>query len=446
MSTKSFTSGRRFFLKSTAATTAAIGVAKVKSPKAFGAPFPGRVLGANDRISVAYVGTGSRGTGHVKLHKEKEAKFNITIAGVCDVYQKRLDRAREIAGCAPKDAVRDYRRLLDRKDIDAVVIATIDTWHADVAVGALESGKHVYGEKPLSRYLEEGFRVADTVRRTKKTFQIGSQYCADEKYHKVAAWIRAGKLGPLAWAQGAYCRNNPKNNEWTYPIDPQANETNLDWKQWLGRVPHRPWTPEHYFSWHKFYSYNSGILGNLLSHTFLPLLLATGNPEFPRRVTCTGTRKVSTDRDITDTTHLLAEMPSGLTFNVVGSTINEQGLGEVIRGRRATAYFGIGQNKAELKVERPFAEEQDNEEFVDPLAPGSTERLAQNFFDCIRSGKTPVGSIDLALKAHTILALAEMSERLSLTLLFDEKTRAITTGDGRVVRPLSYDSNLPTRT
>src|SRR5439155_25465412 len=88
-----------------------------------------------------------------------------------------------------------------------------------------------------------------------------------------------------------------------------------------------------------FYAYNSGIIGNLLPHRFYPLMVSTGNPEFPRRVACTGTRQVSTDRDITDTTHLLAEFPSGLTLVVAGSTVNEQGLPDVLWGREATLYF-----------------------------------------------------------------------------------------------------------
>jgi predicted dehydrogenase len=280
--------------------------------------------------------------------------------------------------------------------------------------------------------------VLDTVKRTGKTFQIGSQFCADPKYHRAAEWIRAGKLGPLVWAQGSYCRNNKNNSEWTYPIDPEANPRSLDWERWLGHAPKIPFTPEHYFSWHKFYAYNSGILGNLLSHTFLPLVLATATTEFPRRVVCTGTRKVSTDREINDTTHLLAEMPSGLTFSVMGTTVNEQGVPEMIRGRKATLYLSSGQQKVELRPERPFAEEVEPLEFASPEVPASIARLEKNFFDCIRSGKTPMGNIDLAVRAHTILALAEMSERLSMTLLFDAKTRTVRTGDGRVVPSLSY--------
>src|SRR5262249_15188042 len=214
---------------------------------------------------------------------------------------------------------------------------------------------------------------------------------------------------------------------------------NLDWDRWQGRANKVSWDPNRYFSWHKYFAYNSGILGNLLSHTFLPLLMATGNPEFPRRVACTGTRKVSTDREIPDTTHLLAEMPSGLTFCVAGSTINEQGLPEIIRGRKATLYFA-SQNRVELKPERPFTEEIDAETFGDSGKVGDLARHEKNFFDCIRSGATPNCNIDLAIKAHTILCLAEQSERQSLTLLFDDKTRTIKTGDGRVIAPLSYEN------
>ncbi len=422
---------RRGFIRNTTAVAVATGF------------FPGRVLGANDRINVAYVGTGKQGMNHVRTQKLHAAENNIVQAAACDLYQKHLDNARKVIGLAEKDCVRDHRRLMDRKDIDAVVVATVDNWHADVAIDALESGKHVYGEKPLARYLEEGFRVHDTVKRTKKVFQVGSQYCADPKYHQAAAWIKAGKLGPLAWAQGSYCRNNPKNSEWTYPVDADATEKNLDWRRWLGHAPQRPFTPEHYFSWHKYYAYNSGILGNLLSHTFLPLLLATGNAEFPRRVSCTGTKKISTDREITDTTHLLAEMPSGLTFVVAGTTVNEQGLSEMIRGRQGTIYLSTGQNRAELRPERPFAEQIEPEEFASPLPPGSLARLEKDFFDCIRTGRTPVGSIDLAIRAHTILALAEMAERTSTTLLFDDKTRQVHAADGRRLEPLGYETVVP---
>lgn len=439
---------RRSFLKKSVAAAAAVSAASSLKTPVYGqnqAP-SANVQGANDRIVVGFIGTGSQGKAHIKSVKSKAAENNVALGAVCDVYQKRLDEAKTMAGLSNGDAVRDHRKVLERKDIDAIIVATIDNWHADIAIDAMDAGKHVYGEKPLARYLDEGFKMYDTWKRSGKTFVIGSQYCVDPQYHKAAEWIKAGKLGPLVWAQGSYCRNNPKNDEWQYPIDEDANEGNLDWNRWLGPARKIPFTPQHYFSWHKYYAYNSGILGNLLSHVFLPLLLASANPEFPRRVVCTGTKKVSTERDITDTTHLLAEMPSGLTFCVAGSTVNEQGLPQMIRGRKGTLYLSFSKNEMQFKPERPFVEELDQEDFVDRTPGGRIDRLEKNFFDCIRSKKIPDASMDLAIRAHTILSLAEMSERLGLTLYFDPQTRKIKTGDGREVPAIDHNSNAPMTT
>ena len=437
---------RRAFIKKAATVAAAVGATSLFKTPVYGqnqAPSTGRVLGANDRINVAYIGVGKQNTLHITLQKKFAQDNNIAQVAVCDVYQRHLDAARQCLGLSAADAFRDYRKLLERKDIDAIVAAPIDTWHAQVTIDSLEAGKHVFCEKPMTRYLREAFEVYDTVKKSGKTYVIGSQGCMDAKWHKAAEWIREGKLGPLVWGQGSYCRNNKNNSEWTFPVDPDVSEKELDWSQWLGKVPKIPFNPEHYFSWHKYYAYNSGIIGNLLPHRFQPLMLATGNPEFPRRVVATGTRKVSTDREITDTTHLLAEFPSGLTLAVVGSTVNEQGLPEILRGRKATLHFASSQNRVELKPEAIFSDDLEAEEFADPQPPEHIERLEKNFFECIRSGKLPVANVELAVRAQTVLCLAEMSERLGLALFFDAKTRSVKTGDGRVIPPLTYDSVVP---
>jgi len=437
---------RRTFIKKAATAAAVVSTANLFKTPVYGqnqAPAPGRVLGANDRINVAYIGTGKQGMMHITIEKKYAQDNNIAQVAVCDVYQRHLDMARNAIGVSESSAYKDHRKLLERKDIDAIVAAPTDPWHAQVSIDALEAGKHVFCEKPMTRYLAEAFEVYDAVKKTGKTYVIGSQGCMDAKWHKAAEWVKAGKLGPLVWGQGSYCRNNKNNSEWTFPIDPGMNEQNIDWERWLGKTPKIPFNPEHYFSWHKYYAYNSGIIGNLLPHRFQPLMLATGDPEFPRRVAATGTRKVSTDREITDTTHLLTEFPSGLTLAVVGTTVNEQGLPEVLRGRKATLHFASSQNRVELKPEAIFTDELEAEEFTDPQPTERIERLEKDFFDCIRSGKQPVANIELAIRAQTVLCLAEMSERLGLTLFFDPKTRAIKTGDGRVVPPLSYDSVVP---
>ena len=437
---------RRTFIKQAAVAAAAVGAANLFKTPVYGqnqAPSAGRVIGANDRITVGYIGTGKQGMVHVNSQKKFAAENNIAQAAVCDLYQRHLDEARAATGVSEAAAFRDYRKLLERKDIDAVVAAPVDNWHAQVSMDALEAGKHVFCEKPMTRYLGEAFQLYDAVKKSGKIYVIGSQGCMDSKWHKAAEWIKAGKLGPLVWGQGSYCRNNKNNSEWTYPVDPTASEANLDWTRWLGKAPKIPFNPEHYFSWHKYYAYNSGIIGNLLPHRFYPLMLATGNPEFPRRVVATGTRKVSTDREITDTTHLLAEFPSGLTLLAAGTTVNEQGLPEMMRGHKATLHFASSQNRVELKPEAIFTDEMEAEEFSDPQPTERIPVLEKNFFDCIRSGQRPVANVELAIRGHVVLCLAEMSERLGLALFFDEKKRAVKTGNGKIIAPLTYGSVAP---
>ncbi len=151
-----------------------------------------------------------------------------------------------------------------------------------------------------------------------------------------------------------------------------------------------------------------------LPHTVTPLLQASGDPDFPRRVTCTGTRKVSTDREITDTTHFRAEMPGGLALCIVGSTVNAVGLPEMLRGRQGTLHFTAEKDHVEFKPERIFAREHPTEAHTGFPTSGAITRHQQDFFDCIRTGAIPVAGIDLAIRVHTILCLAEMSERLGL--------------------------------
>jgi hypothetical protein len=169
---------RRKFIKKTAAAAAVVGATNIFKTPVYGqnqAPSPGKVIGANERIVVGFVGTGGQGMAHVRSQKAHAAENNIVPAAVCDLYTKHLANAKTTLGLKDADAYSDHRKLLERKDIDAITIATVDNWHAQVAVDALQAGKHVYGEKPMARYLGEGFEMYDMVKQSGKVFQIGSQ-------------------------------------------------------------------------------------------------------------------------------------------------------------------------------------------------------------------------------------------------------------------------------
>jgi len=196
---------RRSFLKKTATLAAAAATPTLLKTPVYGqnqAP-SANVAGANSRIVIGVIGAGKQGTTHLKMFKPETATHNIAVGAVCDLYQKHLNGAREFIGLTEKDAYRDHRRLLERKDIDAVLIATVDNWHGQCSLDALDAGKHVYCEKPMTRYAGEGWAVYDKVKATKKVYQCGSQYTADPMIHKVAQWVKDGKLGPLVWAQGS---------------------------------------------------------------------------------------------------------------------------------------------------------------------------------------------------------------------------------------------------
>src|SRR5438045_1452978 len=189
---------RRSFIKKTATIAtgaAALGATNIFKTPVYGqtqAPSPGRVIGANDRIVVGFVGCGSQGRTHIKSQRDHAGDNNIAIAAVSDVFSKNMERGHKEAGIDSANCYKDYEKLLERKDIDAITVATVDNWHAQVAIDAMNAGKHVYGEKPMARYLGEGFEMYDTSKRTGKLFVVGSQYCADPQGHPAAKWMKEG--------------------------------------------------------------------------------------------------------------------------------------------------------------------------------------------------------------------------------------------------------------
>src|SRR5712692_5565713 len=299
---------RRSFIKKTATAAAAVATTSLFRTPVYGqstAPSPGRVIGANDRIIVGYIGVGGQGMALVRAQKAHASENNIVQAAVCDVWKKRIEGAKAyIEKDNPGVKVEgydEYHKLLERNDIDAVTIATVDHWHTKISVDAMHAGKHVYVEKPMTRYLGEAFQVHDTVKKTGKILQVGSQGCSAAGWHKAAELIQGGKIGTLVWGQGYYCRNNPKG-EWNYTIDQEATADKIDWKQWLGSVKKQiPFNADHYFRWRKYYPYCAGLLGDLVPHRLHPLMVATGNPEFPVRVTSLGTKNVHSDLAVSGT-------------------------------------------------------------------------------------------------------------------------------------------------
>jgi predicted dehydrogenase len=439
---------RRDFIKTTAAAAAAIAATPLFRTPVYGqnqAP-SANVAGANNRIQVAVVGVGfGIGQDHLKGIQAKATENNTVITAASDVFNKRRDFAKATANLKDADVYADYRKMLERKDIDAVLVATHDPWHAQITMDALDSGRDVYCEKPLTRYLGEAFQVYDKVKSSGKVFQIGSQGCSAGGYQKCAELVKAGKIGPLVWAQAWYSRNS-LNGEWNYQIEAESSAANIDWERWLGPVKQRDaFSAEQFHRWRKYFRYCAGPLGDLAPHRLHPVMLATGNPEFPVRVCSISTKCVHPDKNVPNTpereipehAQLLAEFPSGYVIMVTCCTVNGSTPGLSLYGHKANLEIDATGGKVNLVPQREFGDEIDPENFAN-MQPEEIRVHEKNWFDCIRSRKTPNASIDLAIRVQTVISLAEMSDRLKVTCLFDEKTRKITNDSGAEIKPITY--------
>ena len=411
--------------------------AKIKKP----AVTPGtilahpRAIGANDRIHYGHIGVGGMGGGHVRYIKDMCAEQNLQQIAVCDVWTKRRDWAKDTTGCDASQAYTDYRKLLENKDIDVVVIATPDHWHAPIAIAAMQAGKHVYVEKPMTHTLAEAFKMHKVAKETGCIVQVGTQGCTDEKWHVAGKAIQDGKIGTALMAQGGYCRNNP-NGEWNYDIDPDMTPETCNWEMWLGDAPTRAFSPERYFRWRKYWDYGSGIIGDLWPHRLNPLMIAMNmgpdpsKVQFPHRVVCLGANMLHTDknpkdpqhpfgeeRDVADTTQMIAEFPNGSQIYLVGATTNERGVEDMVRGNKATLYFGGG--KVTVEPQRPYADEIEAED-LPVVGPGESQpEHHKNMQKCIREGGAPNCNIDLALCGQAVISMAEMSYRQNTMAVFD---------------------------
>ncbi|MFQ3549943.1 MAG: Gfo/Idh/MocA family oxidoreductase [Armatimonadota bacterium] len=417
---------RRDFLKVAGTATAGLMASSLLPNSVFGAPASAKILGTNDKIRIAVLGVGGMGRGHLNNLKKLESEINLEVVAVCDVFEKRRLGAQQLAQVPDEFAVSDYRKILDMKDVDAVLIASTDHWHAQMAIDAMESGKHVYVEKPMTRYLDEAWKMYDVAKKTGAVVQVGSQGCTDAKWHTAGKAVAEGKIGTVLTIQGSYCRNNPKG-EWNYDIDPEFTEDKVDWKKWLGPAENMPFSPEHYFRWRKFWPFGNGIIGDLWPHRLHPLMIATNITEFPTKVTCLGENVMNTDegiahrRDVADSTMMIAQFPSGAMLYLLGSTVNEQGLPDLIRGNMATVYFGGG--KVEIRPERPFTDIVEPED-IPVLGPGESHiEHVKNWINAIRTNTTPSCDIELGIRVQTIVSMAEESYRKNKTVTFDPQTR-----------------------
>ncbi|MGH9348522.1 MAG: Gfo/Idh/MocA family protein [Vicinamibacterales bacterium] len=283
---------RRDFLKMAAAT----GVTASAHRRLHAHPLqPVQGSSANDRIQLATIGCGIQGINDTRTALGVPG---VELVAVADVYDGRLIRATEEWGDHLFTS-RDYREVLARPDVDAVIIATPDHWHARMAIDAMKAGKDVYVEKPMVQDLDEGPKVIDAARETKRILQVGSQRVSSVVYAKARDLFRSGTIGELSLVE-AWINRNSSIGAWQYSIPPDASPGTIDWDRFLGNAPKRPFDPIRLFRWRNYRDYGTGIPGDLFVHLFSGIHFVLDSIG-PARVMATGALSYWKDgRDVPD--------------------------------------------------------------------------------------------------------------------------------------------------
>lgn len=246
------------------------------------------------------------GQGDVRSSLEAGAG-SVELVAAADIYEGRLTRVKERFG-AEVMTTRDYREVLARRDIDAVIVATPDHWHSRISIAAMEAGKDVYCEKPMVQKHDEGTAVVAAQRKTGRTFQVGSQYASNVIFHKVHEMLQSGMIGELNLVE-AWLERNSAMGAWQYTLPLDATPENIDWDRFIGHAPKRPFEPIRLFRWRNYNDYGTGLAGDLYVHLLTGLHVATGSLGPVRVLATGGTRYWKDGRDAPDVQLSLLDYP-----------------------------------------------------------------------------------------------------------------------------------------
>jgi predicted dehydrogenase len=295
-------SSRRKFIKGAGAASVLLATDTFAKP--FNIIKDLKKISPNDKLRFATIGFGIQGHGDTRAALRNP---DVEFVAAADLYDGRLLHAKEAFN---KDlfTTRDYREILDRKDIDAVIVATPDHWHDHISIAAMKAGKNVYCQKPMVQHLDEGHALIDTWRKTGKTVQVGSQPSSGAAYAEARRLKSTGAIGDLNFIEATYDRYNALG-AWTYSIPPDASVKTIDWDTFLGDAPKRPFDATRFFRWRNYRDYGTGVAGDLFVHLITGMHYATGAIG-PERIFASGELSYWKDgRDVPDVMVTVLDYP-----------------------------------------------------------------------------------------------------------------------------------------
>jgi predicted dehydrogenase len=408
-----------------------------------------RILGANDRIGMGFIGLGNRGD---QVHDAFLEHGDAQTVAVCDLRDDYMDFAVKKSRATPRK-FKEYKKLLEDKDVDAVVIATPDHWHALMFIDACNAGKDVYVEKPLSLTVFEGRRMVETAERTRRVVQVGTNRRSWKTYMEAAEFVRGGGIGHVTAARCFHIKNEWPNGLGASPAGPPPSD--WEWDQWLGPAPKVAYDPNRmFYNFRWFYNYSGGQLTNFGVH-YLDVIRWFIGQDSPRSVTAIGGQyaKIKDNREIPDTLQVLWEFDNTLVifeqYNANAAPANGPNSEIELRGTKGTMYIrNTSWDVVPEKVSDGFVGYDHGKAYGNPLdrsnggavdkmrkpaieaknvkGPNGADTMAhaRNFLDCIKTRG----------KCNADIVTGHLSTSATLIGNIAHKTRSMLEWDARAER------------
>ncbi|MDQ6675772.1 MAG: Gfo/Idh/MocA family oxidoreductase [Acidobacteriota bacterium] len=375
---------------------------------AFTAASYSRILGANDRMNLGLIGAGERGRFDMS---QFQANGNVDVVAVCDVYGQNLDLARSKAPNA-KD-FKQHQRLLEMKEVDMCLIATPDHWHAIIATDALNAGKDVYVEKPLTLKPEEGPPIVKAARVNDRICQVGMQQRSGKHYLQAKReYFDTGKLGKITLARTWWYGNTYHLRK--APASLQTKPTNLDWSRFLGPVKWRDYDPQQYWNWRAYLDFGGGQVTDLFTHWIDVVHMFMGHDVPTSAQAAGGVYNYKDGRTAPDTINVLLEYPGEYTATfeatlapgITGAAIEMCGtLGRLLIDRQHYEYWPLGRGATPT--------------IVKAQPPDMTFDHVANFLECVKTRKLPNGDVLIGHRSAQASHLGNISYMQKRRIDFD---------------------------
>ena len=433
---------RREFIKSTAGGAIAAGIAfRPQSSSA-------RIQGANDRIIAGFVGTGRQGEGNLKgFLKHKD----VQVAALCDCYAPNLEKAASHVPMAERFT--DFRRLLDRQDIDVVVVSTPDHWHALQMIMACQAGKDVYVEKPISLTIDEGKKMVQSARKHNRVVQVGTQQRSGDHFQKAIEIVRSGRIGKITFVRTWNFGNQHPGGIGNPPdSDPPSG---LDWDMWLGPAPKVPFNanrfgvfPDRWSSFRWFWDYAGGMVTDWSVH-LLDIVQWAMAADYPKAISATGGKLLLADnRETPDTIVVTYEYPGFVcTYEnreCNGNQINGKSYGITFHGTEGTIM--LDRSGFELIPEKRRESPNRAVDRTEAMKVESTNNQhdahIRNFLDSVKSRQKPICDIEVGHRTTSTALLANIAYRSRRRIVWDGRKEEII-GDREAAKQLTKPYRKP---